>query len=151
MSEFKKSPDVTVEGFRKLSLTNDCIIDFEVRKDKSLSGDEKIFFGELKALASERGYCSGTDEEFAELKEVSVRTLQRYLTSLEKSGFIKREAVSIVYSDKNGDRRWKKDRKIWINHGKLKKFTNTKNLVEANECNHQEPEIKQKRNKYGNI
>lgn len=137
MSEFKKSPDVTVEGFRKLYLPNFCIIDSEVRKDKSLSGDEKIFFGELNVLASERGYCWGTDEEFAELKEVSVRTLQRYLINLEKSGFIKRQTVSVTYRNENGDIRWKKDRKIWINNMKFKKFANTTDLagsIEHDKC-----------------
>lgn len=130
MTSEKETPDHEdySDGFRKLYLPEWCLIPKEVKKDQNLSSDEKIFFGEINVLANERGYCWGTDVEFAELKGVAERTIQRYFSNMENRGHITRETVTVPYKNHEGRLRWKKDRKIWMGKRELKKVADTPNL-----------------------
>jgi len=106
---------------QRLYLPEYCIITSKVRNDVNLTGDAKIFCGELAVLSSKHGYCWGSDEELAEMKGTSDRTIQRWLNSMEEGGHIFRETVSIRYKNLSGQWLWKRDRKIWVGDGALKK------------------------------
>ena len=107
------------DGFRKLYLPEECLIPKEIKNNPNLLPAVKIFFGEINGLANERGCCWGTDAEFAELKGVNKRTIQRYISSLESKGYIKTESVCVPYTNDEGEPRWKKDRKVWVEKKKM--------------------------------
>ena len=66
-----------------------AIIPAIVRYDKELNGNAKLLYGELTALANEKGYCWATNQYFADLYKVSKRTIISWLKQLETKGFIK--------------------------------------------------------------
>lgn len=72
-----------------------AIIPANVRYDKELNGNAKLLYGEITALANSQGYCWATNGYFAELYQVSERTITRMIASLESKGYIN----SIVIKD----------------------------------------------------
>lgn len=61
----------------------------EVRYCKALGGgDPKHLYGEISALCNERGYCWASNQYFAELYDVDERSVRRWVSLLEKHGFI---------------------------------------------------------------
>ena len=77
-----------------------AIIPAIVRYDNQLNGNAKLLYGELTALANERGYCWATNQYFASLYNVSKRTIISWMKQLEKRKYIK---IQVFY---------KPDRKI---------------------------------------
>jgi hypothetical protein len=67
-----------------------AIIPAPVRYCKNLSASEKLFYGELSCLTHKCGHCFASNAYFAELYNVSERTIQNWLENLEEGGFIKR-------------------------------------------------------------
>jgi hypothetical protein len=130
------------EGFRKLYLPKWCLIPEEVKNDKGLSSDEKIFFGELNVLANERDYCWGSNEEFAEIKGTSLSTVKRWFNNLEITGHIRRETVSVRYKNEDNEKKswlWKKDRKIWVGKGVSKNSSDRSKSEPFNDRSKSEP------------
>lgn len=84
----------------------------EVRYDESLSASEKLFYGEISALAQKEGYCWASSSYFEELYKVSRRTIYNWTNNLEKSGYIKIQYVK----GKNGNL---EGRKIFLTPGKF--------------------------------
>jgi hypothetical protein len=66
-----------------------AIIPAIVRYDNELNGNAKLLYGELTALANEKGYCWATNQYFAELYGVSKRTISGWIGSLEKRKYIR--------------------------------------------------------------
>ncbi len=66
-----------------------AIIPAIVRYDNHLNGNAKLLYGELTALANERGYCWATNQYFANLYNVSKRTIISWLKQLEERNYIK--------------------------------------------------------------
>lgn len=66
-----------------------AIIPAIVRYDNHLNGNTKLLYGELTALANERGYCWATNQYFANLYNVSKRTIISWLKQLEERNYIK--------------------------------------------------------------
>ncbi|EGO7771698.1 helix-turn-helix domain-containing protein [Enterococcus faecalis] len=66
-----------------------AIIPAIVRYDNQLNGNAKLLYGELTALANERGYCWATNQYFARLYNVSKRTIISWMKQLEKRKYIK--------------------------------------------------------------
>ena len=87
------------------------IIPASVRYCKELEPSAKIFYGEITALCSAEGYCWASNDYFQKMYEVSTRTIQRWLNSLEKLNFIRVELT------KKG---MKTERKIFLGEGFLK-------------------------------
>lgn len=64
------------------------IIPARVRYDNDLSSSEKLLYSELTALANYKGYCYATNRYFAQLYNVSISTVSRWISKLEKKHYI---------------------------------------------------------------
>jgi DNA-binding MarR family transcriptional regulator len=62
-----------------------------VRYHEKLSMGAKHLYGEITALCNKQGYCWAKNEYFANLYKRDIRTIQRWVSSLEKQGFISTE------------------------------------------------------------
>ena len=87
-----------------------AIIPADVRYDTELSANEKLLYGEISALATKHGYCYATSSYFAELYNVDMRTIRRWIEKLTQRGYIYTEIertdtqqrkIYIVGPDKN--------------------------------------------------
>ena len=59
-----------------------------IRYHKDLKPIEKIFYSEIASLCNEKGYCTFSNQYFADLYNVHKATISQYLASLQKTGFI---------------------------------------------------------------
>ena len=66
----------------------DAVIPAYVRYDPKLSNNAKLLYGELRALTNAYGFCWASNEYFAALYQVDVRTIKRWLENLENAGHI---------------------------------------------------------------
>lgn len=73
-----------------------AIIPANVRYNNSIQQGAKLLYGEITALSNKTGCCWAGDQYFMELYKVSQATIQRWLTSLEKNGYIDR---TVKYKD----------------------------------------------------
>lgn len=69
-----------------------AIIPANVRYDKDLAPNAKLLYGEITALCNEKGYCWATNQYFAELYNVSDRTIKNWISQLTDKGYIQRSA-----------------------------------------------------------
>ncbi len=67
------------------------ILTADIRYNQNITDSEKILFSELTALTNKNGYCHASNRYFAELYNVSTRTIQNRLRKLKDHGFIKIE------------------------------------------------------------
>lgn len=67
-----------------------AIIPANVRYDKDLAPNAKLLYGEITALCNEKGYCWATNQYFAELYNVSDRTIKNWISQLVDKGHIQR-------------------------------------------------------------
>jgi|TARA_R110000764_G_scaffold43051_2_gene96787 hypothetical protein len=65
-----------------------AIIPANVRYDKRLPANAKLLFGELTALSNEKGYCWASNRYFADLYEVSVQSISKWISKLNDCGYI---------------------------------------------------------------
>lgn len=73
-----------------------AIIPANVRYNNSIQQGAKLLYGEITALSNKTGCCWAGDHYFMGLYKVSQATIQRWLTSLEKNGYIDR---TVKYKD----------------------------------------------------
>lgn len=73
-----------------------AIIPANIRYDKDLTPNAKLLYGEITALANEKGYCWANNGYFAKLYGVSKETVSRWITNLEKKGYI---ATKVIYKE----------------------------------------------------
>lgn len=79
------------EGIEKPSYF--AVIPAEVRYCKELEPAAKLLYGEITCLASRDSFCWASNEFFANLYDVDVRTVTRWIQSLQMLGFIKCEIL----------------------------------------------------------
>ena len=65
-----------------------AIIPATVRYDTNLKYAEKLLYGEITALANKNGYCYAQNKYFANLYNVSIESVSRWISNLQKFGFI---------------------------------------------------------------
>lgn len=70
-----------------------AILTASVRYDKDLNFGTRLLYAEITALSNVNGKCWAGDDYFMSLYEVSKRTIQSWLKSLEDKGYISREVV----------------------------------------------------------
>ena len=66
-----------------------AIIPATVRYDEKLKANEKLLYGEITSLTNKTGECWATNKYFADLYNVSVRSVSSWLSNLEKNNYIK--------------------------------------------------------------
>ncbi|MFT9455726.1 MAG: helix-turn-helix domain-containing protein [Liquorilactobacillus hordei] len=70
-----------------------AVIPANVRYDKRLPSKAPLLYGEITALCNKEGVCWASDDYFMNLYEVSKSTIQSWLKSLDKNGYIDREVI----------------------------------------------------------
>lgn len=68
-----------------------AIIPANVRYNKDLKANEKLLYAEITALSQATGNCFASNNYFANLFEVTPVAISRWVTSLVKLGYIKRQ------------------------------------------------------------
>lgn len=70
------------------------ILTANVRYDKNLKANEKLLFSEITALSNKYGYCTASNRYFAELYQVTERSIQDWISNLVQYGYITTTLVS---------------------------------------------------------
>jgi hypothetical protein len=66
-----------------------AIIPASVRYDERLKPNAKLLYGEITAMCNTEGFCWADNTYFAGLYDVSMYTISRWISQLEKCGFLK--------------------------------------------------------------
>lgn len=69
------------------------ILPASVRYDKSLHPNAKILYTEITALCQRQGYCWASNNHFADLFDVSERSVINWLNNLKEKGYIKTKFI----------------------------------------------------------
>ncbi|MCP0886954.1 helix-turn-helix domain-containing protein [Ligilactobacillus sp. WILCCON 0076] len=69
------------------------ILTASVRYDKNLKPNEKLLFSEITALSNKYGYCTASNSYFAKLYEVDKSTISRWISNLQKYGYVHVELI----------------------------------------------------------
>lgn len=70
-----------------------AIIPSEVRYDSRLKANEKLLFAEITSLTNKKGYCYANNDYFATLYSAKKDTISKWISGLEKLGYLKRELI----------------------------------------------------------
>lgn len=66
------------------------ILHKKILYDKNISSSAKILFGEIESLCFKEGFCWATNKYFANLYQVSTRTIERWIENLVANNYITR-------------------------------------------------------------
>ena len=94
-----------------------AIIPSQVRYCEELKFAERLLYGEITALTGKEGYCFATNKYFSDLYGVIPGTISRWISHLERLGFIQ---VEIIKNEKQQII----ERRIYINDN-YREFINT--------------------------
>lgn len=81
------------------------VLPANIRYDSSLSGDVKVLYSEITALCNKQGYCWASNSYFSSLYNKNIRTIQRWISVLEKQGYISTELFYKPHSNEVEQRR----------------------------------------------
>ena len=86
-----------------------AIIPASVRYDNELTPNAKLLYGEITALCNKLGYCCATNEYFAQLYNVSIKSISTWINTLKNKDYIKIETCN-----KGMEENFKEGRKILL-------------------------------------
>ena len=66
-------------------------IPFKILKNKNLSDNAKILYGEIERLSREFGFCYAQNVYLSDLLQVSERSIRDFISQLKKEKLIKME------------------------------------------------------------
>lgn len=75
-----------------------AIIPATVRYDTSIPANAKLLYGEISALLNVDGFCFASNQYFADLYSVTVKSISRLVSLLEQAGYIRVQ----IEKDKSG-------------------------------------------------
>jgi len=70
-----------------------AIIPADVRYDKDLTPNAKLLYAEITSLCNEKGYCWATNKYFAELYNVTIISVSKWVRELQEKGYIESQVV----------------------------------------------------------
>lgn len=70
-----------------------AIIPANVRYDENLTANAKLLYGEITALANEKGYCWAANTYFAQLYGVSKTSVSKWIKQLVDKGYIRSQII----------------------------------------------------------
>jgi hypothetical protein len=76
-----------------------AVIIAEVRYDKRLKANAKLLYAEITSLCNKEGFCWASNKYFAEIYEVHEMTISKWISQLNKLGYIEVEIIN-YYSRK---------------------------------------------------
>lgn len=85
-SEFENEKRINCEG-------GFGIIPFYLSRDKSIPDGSKLLFSDMWLAQLQKGYCSLSNSELAEIRNVSVRTITNWLSLLKEKSWIKTQYI----------------------------------------------------------
>ena len=85
-----------------------AVIPATVRYDPDLPANAKLMYGEIQALATAEGYCWATNEYFAQLYGLSIRTVRGLVSKLASKDHI---LVEVLRSPETNE---VLERRIWV-------------------------------------
>lgn len=89
-----------------------AIIPAKVRYDTSLRPNAKLLYAEITALADARGYCWSSNDYFAQLFDLSPKTVSDLIGTLDKRGYI---TVQVIRDEETNE---VMERRLWVEqHG----------------------------------
>ena len=119
-----------------------AIIPADVRYS-NLKPNAKLLYGEITALSGKLGYCYATNNYFAELYGVSKNTISRWISDLNKLGFINIEVernekkqvikrkIGIIHKDDRAIYKMSKENTTSINNTSNINITKEKFIAEV--------------------
>lgn len=72
------------------------VIPANVRYDETLTANAKLLYGEITALANQKGYCFASNNYFAQLYKVTPQAISKWVNMLANKGYIH------IQAQKNG-------------------------------------------------
>ena len=101
------------------------ILTADVRYDKRLSDFARLLYSDITALCNKQGYCSATNDYFAQIFDKSRRTISATIASLAETGYI---AIEIIRDGSNAV----VTRKIWVQANAQKAAEQASDPIEEN-------------------
>ena len=101
------------------------ILTADVRYDKRLSDFARLLYSDITALCNKQGYCSATNDYFAQIFDKSRRTISATIASLAETGYI---AIEIIRDGSNAV----VTRKIWVQANAQKAAEQVSDPIEEN-------------------
>ena len=115
-----------------------AIIPASVRYDSRLCANSKLLYGEITALCNEKGYCWASNKYFADLYGVSKTSISKWISLLEKTGYIN---IKLQYKENTNEI---ESRYIYItNINRNDTFLSSKNNNDKNKKEKYKDEIKE--------
>lgn len=101
------------------------ILTADVRYDKRLSDFARLLYSDITALCNKQGYCSATNDYFAQIFGKSRRTISATIASLAETGYIE---IEIIRDGSNAV----VTRKIWVQANAQKAAEQVSDPIEEN-------------------
>lgn len=82
-----------------------AVITAPILESKAVSDGAKLFYCEVSRRTNQRGYCWASNETLASELGLGERTISRYVSELERAGFITTEQVGVSDRKRRHERR----------------------------------------------